>query len=306
MRRTGRTGYRSRLVTRRDVDKLQEEIEELFADLWQVPRFSGPAPRVPAERRLLPHRRPARADGRRRAARASTRAVVQRRRRRAAAPDRGRAQAPAGPGPRLPADGDRVRRRSSGRCGWPRTSIPRARAATLRARRADDRAARSSTQAPPQPAASRIDGRERGDRRERSRLRRAGAGGAAARAAGGAAGAAAEGDGRLPAVDVAARDRPGALGAADRRRRRRRPAARARHRARRRRSRRPGWDDIYEVGTVALVHKMIKVPDGTLRILVQGLERVQPRPPARHRPVPARRVQRAARRRSSRRPSSRR
>jgi HSP20 family protein len=24
-----------------DVDKLQEEIEELFADLWQVPRFSG-------------------------------------------------------------------------------------------------------------------------------------------------------------------------------------------------------------------------------------------------------------------------
>ena len=37
----------------------------------------------------------------------------------------------------------------------------------------------------------------------------------------------------------------------------------------------PGWDDIYAVGTVALVHKMIKVPDGTLRILVQGLERVQ-------------------------------
>ncbi len=37
----------------------------------------------------------------------------------------------------------------------------------------------------------------------------------------------------------------------------------------------PGWSDIYDVGTVALVHKMIKVPDGTLRILVQGLERVQ-------------------------------
>jgi ATP-dependent Lon protease len=36
----------------------------------------------------------------------------------------------------------------------------------------------------------------------------------------------------------------------------------------------PGWNDIYAVGTVALVHKMIKVPDGTLRILVQGLERV--------------------------------
>jgi HSP20 family protein len=28
-------------MTRRDPDKLQEEIEELFADLWQVPRFSG-------------------------------------------------------------------------------------------------------------------------------------------------------------------------------------------------------------------------------------------------------------------------
>jgi HSP20 family protein len=28
-------------MRRRDVDKLQEEIEELFADLWQVPRFSG-------------------------------------------------------------------------------------------------------------------------------------------------------------------------------------------------------------------------------------------------------------------------
>ena len=37
----------------------------------------------------------------------------------------------------------------------------------------------------------------------------------------------------------------------------------------------PGWKDIYEVGTIALVHKMIKVPDGSLRILVQGLERVK-------------------------------
>src|SRR5437879_6396297 len=37
----------------------------------------------------------------------------------------------------------------------------------------------------------------------------------------------------------------------------------------------PDWDDVYDIGTVALVHKMIKVPDGTLRILVQGLERVQ-------------------------------
>ena len=37
----------------------------------------------------------------------------------------------------------------------------------------------------------------------------------------------------------------------------------------------PTWNDIFEVGTVALVHKMIKVPDGTLRILVQGIERVR-------------------------------
>jgi ATP-dependent Lon protease len=37
----------------------------------------------------------------------------------------------------------------------------------------------------------------------------------------------------------------------------------------------PGWNDIYEIGTVAMIHKMIKVPDGTLRILVQGLQRVK-------------------------------
>jgi ATP-dependent Lon protease len=36
----------------------------------------------------------------------------------------------------------------------------------------------------------------------------------------------------------------------------------------------PSWDDIYDVGTIGLVHKLIRVPDGTLRILVQGLERV--------------------------------
>jgi HSP20 family protein len=28
-------------VARRDIDKLHDEIEELFADLWQVPRFLG-------------------------------------------------------------------------------------------------------------------------------------------------------------------------------------------------------------------------------------------------------------------------
>ncbi len=37
----------------------------------------------------------------------------------------------------------------------------------------------------------------------------------------------------------------------------------------------PGFEDLYEVGTAAVVHKMIKVPDGTLRILVQGLRRIR-------------------------------
>jgi ATP-dependent Lon protease len=34
-------------------------------------------------------------------------------------------------------------------------------------------------------------------------------------------------------------------------------------------------DDIYAVGTAAQIHKMIRVPDGTLRILVQGTHRVR-------------------------------
>ncbi len=37
----------------------------------------------------------------------------------------------------------------------------------------------------------------------------------------------------------------------------------------------PGWDELYAIGTAAVVHKMIHVPDGTLRILVQGLRRVR-------------------------------
>jgi ATP-dependent Lon protease len=37
----------------------------------------------------------------------------------------------------------------------------------------------------------------------------------------------------------------------------------------------PGWDDLYEVGTAAVIHKMIRVPDGTLRILVQGVKRIK-------------------------------
>ena len=37
----------------------------------------------------------------------------------------------------------------------------------------------------------------------------------------------------------------------------------------------PGPDDIYRVGTAAEIHKMIRVPDGTLRILVGGTRRIR-------------------------------
>ena len=37
----------------------------------------------------------------------------------------------------------------------------------------------------------------------------------------------------------------------------------------------PGPDLLHPVGTVGLAHKMIKLPDGTMRILVQGLQRVR-------------------------------
>jgi ATP-dependent Lon protease len=37
----------------------------------------------------------------------------------------------------------------------------------------------------------------------------------------------------------------------------------------------PGFDDLYATGTAAVVHKMIKIPDGTLRVLVQGTERIR-------------------------------
>src|SRR6201995_540761 len=37
----------------------------------------------------------------------------------------------------------------------------------------------------------------------------------------------------------------------------------------------PDWRHLYEIGTAAVIHKMIRVPDGTLRILVQGLRRIR-------------------------------
>ncbi|MCJ7723467.1 MAG: endopeptidase La [Anaerolineales bacterium] len=35
----------------------------------------------------------------------------------------------------------------------------------------------------------------------------------------------------------------------------------------------PGPDDLYKVGTIATVHRLLRAPDGTIRLLVQGLER---------------------------------
>jgi ATP-dependent Lon protease len=36
----------------------------------------------------------------------------------------------------------------------------------------------------------------------------------------------------------------------------------------------PGPDDVYEIGVAATIHRMIKAPDGTVRLLVQGVERI--------------------------------
>ena len=38
---------------------------------------------------------------------------------------------------------------------------------------------------------------------------------------------------------------------------------------------RPSWDDIYTVGVEALVSRLLKMPDGTLRLLVQGVRRIR-------------------------------
>ena len=35
----------------------------------------------------------------------------------------------------------------------------------------------------------------------------------------------------------------------------------------------PGPDDLYEVGTVATVHRLFRAPDGTIRLLIQGMAR---------------------------------
>src|SRR5215211_3440838 len=35
----------------------------------------------------------------------------------------------------------------------------------------------------------------------------------------------------------------------------------------------PGPNDLYKVGTIAIVHRLLRAPDGTIRLLVQGMER---------------------------------
>ena len=37
----------------------------------------------------------------------------------------------------------------------------------------------------------------------------------------------------------------------------------------------PGQKDLHEIGTASQIHKMFKLPDGSLRIIVQGLARVR-------------------------------
>ena len=37
----------------------------------------------------------------------------------------------------------------------------------------------------------------------------------------------------------------------------------------------PAEDDLYRVGTVAIIMRMLKLPDGRIRILVQGLSRAR-------------------------------
>jgi ATP-dependent Lon protease len=37
----------------------------------------------------------------------------------------------------------------------------------------------------------------------------------------------------------------------------------------------PGPDEVYRVGTLASIHRLFRAPDGTIRLLVQGLERIR-------------------------------
>src|SRR5215510_4651991 len=37
----------------------------------------------------------------------------------------------------------------------------------------------------------------------------------------------------------------------------------------------PGGADLHDVGTLTLIHKVLKQPDGTLRLVVQGISRIR-------------------------------
>ncbi|HZW04813.1 MAG TPA: LON peptidase substrate-binding domain-containing protein, partial [Anaerolineaceae bacterium] len=37
----------------------------------------------------------------------------------------------------------------------------------------------------------------------------------------------------------------------------------------------PGPDDLYPIGTLAMIHRLFRAPDGTIRLLVQGLARIR-------------------------------
>jgi ATP-dependent Lon protease len=54
-----------------------------------------------------------------------------------------------------------------------------------------------------------------------------------------------------------------------------------------------GPDDIYDVGTISTIHQMMRVPDGTVRLAVQGTERVRILEYVREEPFLVARVQRA-------------
>ncbi len=46
----------------------------------------------------------------------------------------------------------------------------------------------------------------------------------------------------------------------------------------------PGRDDLYDIGTATHIHKMFKLPDGSLRLIVQGLARLKLEEIVAHRP----------------------
>ena len=41
----------------------------------------------------------------------------------------------------------------------------------------------------------------------------------------------------------------------------------------------PGGDDVYDIGTLANVMQLLKLPDGTIKVLVEGAQRVCRRNP---------------------------